>query len=183
PQDLQALEITTRRTRETPTVPEHDYARELSSAAGSPMSCGSLGTQPGELRIPLSATISVQGVVIRAGVGGAIPSETRDCLRQRIEAHRFRPPGESPESISATLVLQGTAPPTMEEAATPMTGFALQTGQTAIDGPSGVEISNERAAGITMNSYSTVMATGTTIMGPSGTMIAGPSGQGIQNYR
>ena len=159
-------------TMEAPTAmePERNFEAELQGAAGSPMSCGEMGGLTGDIVIPLSATVSQQGRVTRASVGGSLPVATRDCMRRRIEAHRFAPIADGPRSITASLTVRGTpGEETMMEEA-PMTGFALQQGQQGIAGPNGVGISSTMATPI--SNYGTMQAGAVTIMGPSGSTIS-----------
>lgn len=164
-----------------------NFEAELRGAAGSPMSCGEMGGLTGEIVIPLTATVSQQGRVTRASVGGAIPVATRECMRRRIEAHRFAPIEDGPRSISASLTVRGTPGETMMEEA-PMTGFALQQGQQGISGPTGMSITATMGTPIT--GYGTMQAGSLTIMGPSGSTISqmttgvtimGPTGTSIAN--
>lgn len=119
-------------------APERDYAAELRSLAGDPSACGSLGTQTGRISIPLSATVSDSGVVIRASVSGPIPSETRDCLIGRVNAARFAGPIEgAPRTVRAELILEGSvAEVTAEDTPAPV----LREDQEPIQGPSGTRI-------------------------------------------
>lgn len=137
PSKLRPLQLTKQRPREQEPTRERDYAPELQAAAGSPMACGSLGGLTGEIRIPLSATVSTQGVVTRAIVGGPIPAETRRCMQRKIERHRFGPIPDGPKSISATLVVVGRPGETTTEEVSPMTGFPLGPGQQPAQGPAG----------------------------------------------
>lgn len=164
-----------------------NFEAELQAAAGSPMSCGEMGGLTGNIVIPLSATVSEQGRVTRANVGGSLPVATRDCMRRRIESHRFAPVPNGPRSITASLTVQGTPGETMMTEA-PMTGFALQQGQQAIGGPTGTSISSTMSTPI--SNYGDMQAGAFTIMGPSGTGISqmnngtaimGPTGTGIAN--
>lgn len=137
PQDLRPVQLTEQRPRDEEAAPERDFGPELQAAAGSPMACGSLGGLTGEIQIPLSATVSTQGVVTRASVGGPIPAETRRCMQEKIERHRFGPIPDGPKSISATLVVVGRPGETTTEEVSPMTGFPLGPGQQPARGPGG----------------------------------------------
>lgn len=166
---------------------ERNFEAELQAAAGSPMSCGEMGGLTGDIVIPLSATVSQQGRVTRASVGGSIPAATRECMQRRIEGHRFAPIADGPRSISASLTVRGTPSETMMEEA-PMVGFALQQGQQGISGPTGMSISTTMGTPIT--GYGNMQAGSLTIMGPTGSTISqmatgvtimGPTGTSIGN--
>lgn len=119
-------------------APERDYAAELRTLAGDPAACGSLGTQTGRIAIPLSATVSDSGIVIRASVSGPIPNETRDCLVARLNAARFAGPVDgAPRTVRAELILEGSV---AEATAANPTAPVRREDQEPIQGPSGVRI-------------------------------------------
>lgn len=184
PQPLRYTERVVVPAKAPPPRPR-DYEGELRRLAGDPSGCGELGSRE-DVRIGLSATVTENGVVTRAVVRG-VPAATAACLRQRLEAARFRAPVESaPRTVSADLQLRGSRTVTEREREVTMGfvphGFELQPGQTYA-GTAGTDMGTFEAGRPIDESGGRPIeaaearpideAGGVTIMGPSGTAIGG----------
>lgn len=168
---------------EVPARAGRDYASELRAAAGSLAGCGEVRAT-GELRIPLAARVTDNGVVVSATVGGPLSAEVRDCLRRRIEGHRFGPMSGDSRDLRAELVVQHEVTTTrteetVEERVGWGAGFDLQPGQVygsqegaAIMAPAPIPIApapgSREIGGPSTNE---VAPSGVTIMGPMGVPI------------
>lgn len=157
-------------------TPTRDLKKELAAAFGNPADClRNETTLAGKLSISISSTVAVTGRATRGTASApGVSAASLDCLKQKASRVRLRGPVPgAPLTISTKVELNISQTVTKKTETVPQeTGFALQEGQQAVQGASGVAIDPTQGQVIKGPK-------GTPYVRPSGSPISGPSGTPI----